>query len=227
MLHSIARALHLSPSDTAYLFVLAGQHAPEIRESTPRLYATINAVLDGYTGGPAFVMDELFDVQGFNPLADLIHRFDDYDGPSGRNMFWRDFMDPYRRQLYVPWLESVTIAVGFLRSVYANRKGNPKLEQMVKDLCSSSAEFSRLWDASRRQGPSSYAPAEVHLQVPGVGILKFVCVRLTIVTYPDWLVVFMSPVDEATAAAMNRLALHAGSGGTPSSLQLIPRTEPE
>ena len=210
MLGRIARVLRLSPSDTAYLFALAGQPEPQIRESIPRLDATIKAMLDGYTGGPAYVVDELFDVKGFNRPADLIYRFDAYDSPHRRNMLWRNFIDPYRRQLYVPWLENVTTAVGLLRSVYAKRSGEPKVEQLVKDLCEASPEFSRLWDASRRRGPSSYAPAEVHLYVSGIGVLKFFSVMLAIVTYPDWLVVVLSSVDDATASALNRLTQRTG-----------------
>lgn len=207
MLQRIARALLLSPTETTYLFDLAGKPAPEIREATPRLQATIKSLLDGYTAGPAFVMDELFNIKEFNALADLIYRFEGYDGPRRRNMFWRDFIDPFRRQLYVPWLENVTNAVGLLRSAYARRKGEPKIEELVKDLCDASAEFTRLWDASRQRGPSSYAPAEVHLHVPNFGDLKFISVTLIIVTYPDWLLVLMSPTNEWTVTAMNLITL--------------------
>jgi hypothetical protein len=205
MLQNIARTLRLSSSDAAYLFSLAGKYAPEIRESTPRIESTIKAVLDGYTGGPAFVMDELFNVHGFNRVAEFIYRFDDYPGSRSRNTIWRDFLDPDRKQLYANWREHATGAVGLLRSVYAKRGEIPELEQLIKDLSDASAEFSRIWDASRRRGPSSYAPAEVHLNVPGTGILKFISVRVTILTYPDWLVVFMPPADDVTATAVSHL----------------------
>jgi transcriptional regulator with XRE-family HTH domain len=209
ILQRIAGTLRLSAMDAAYLFSLAGKHAPEIRESTPRLESTIKAVLDGYTGGPAFVMDEQFNVHGFNRIAEFIYRFDNYPGPRPRNMIWRDFLDPDRKQLYVSWRENATAAVGFLRSVYAKRE-DPELEQLIKDLSDASPEFSRIWDASKRRGPSSYAPAEVHLSVPGTGVLKFISVRLTILTYPDWLVVFMPPADDVTATAVSHLVSTAG-----------------
>jgi transcriptional regulator with XRE-family HTH domain len=205
MLQSIARTLRLSSSDAAYLFSLAGKHAPEIRESTPKLESTIKAVLDGYTSGPAFAMDELFNVRGFNRVADFIYRFDGYPGSRSRNIIWRDFLDADRKQLYVSWRENATVAVGFLRSVYAKRREDPELEQLIKDLSGASAEFSRIWDASRRRGPSSYAPAEVQLNLPGTGVLKFTSVRLKILTNPDWLVVLMSPADDETATAVSRL----------------------
>ena len=206
MLQRIARALRLSSSETAYLFALAGKHSPEIRESTPRLDSAIKSVLNAYTGGPALVMDELFNVHGFNDLANLIYRFDSHAGSRERNMLWRDFLDPDRKLLYVSWRENVTLAVGFLRSVYAKRRDDPELEQFITDLSGASAEFALMWDASRRQGPASYAPYELHLNVSGTGILKFISVRLTTITYPDWLVLLMPPADAFTAIAVRRLS---------------------
>lgn len=205
MLERVASTLRLSSSDTAYLFSLAGRQPPEIREVTPRLDAALQTVLDGYTSGPAFAYDEFFDVLAFNRLADFVYRFDDYDGPRGRNMIWRNFMDPYRRQLYVAWQEMATMAVGLVRGVYASHKSNQRLEQLLKDLCSGSPEFDRLWKMSRRTGTSSYVPNQFRFNVPRVGILSFIAVRMAMATRADWLVIFLSPTDKETAKVMGRM----------------------
>jgi hypothetical protein len=93
------------------MFPLAGHAAPRTDPTSLRLNAGIQEVLDGFTG-PAFAYDTPFNVVAFNRGADFIYRFDDFAGPRAQNMICRNFMNPYRRQLYVPWLEMAEFAVG-------------------------------------------------------------------------------------------------------------------
>jgi hypothetical protein len=220
MLQRVASALRLSPNDTVYLFSLAGRRPPEIRASEKKIDPGIQLALDGFTAGPAWVMNARIDVVAFNRLADAIYRVTDYDGPMAKNMVWRLFMDPDRRRLYVDWADFATFGVGLLRGNYATRNGDPDFEALVHALRGSSSEFERLWNDSRRTGTSSWAPAEVRLRVPGFGILKFVSVRLTLPGAPDHFMILLSPVDRKGATAMAEIA--AGfpddcEAGVPSS----------
>lgn len=200
----VARALKLSSSDTAYLFSLARRPAPEIRESSSGLEATLQAVLDGYITGPAFACNEMFDVVAFNKLAELIYRFGNCQGSHARNLPWRLFTDTYWRQLYVSWLDWASYCVGLVRAKYPIQRGHARFEQLLTNLLTTSADFKRLWNVSRRNGTSSYAPGPVLLNVPKFGILSFTAIRLSILTNPDWLVVFLSPADSRTATALGR-----------------------
>jgi hypothetical protein len=206
MLQRLAGALRLSPHDTVYLFSLAGRHPPEIRASASKIDPGIQRALDGFTAGPAWVLNARMDAVAFNRLADVVYRINDYDGTLARNMVWRLFMDPGRRRLYVDWTDFAALGVGFLRGTYATRIGDAEFESLVHALRGSSSEFDRFWNDSRRTGTSSLAPAEVRLRIPGFGILKFVSVRLTLPSSPDHFMVLLPPIDKKGAMAMAQIA---------------------
>lgn len=202
LLGRLSKALRLQAHEVTYLFSLAGHHPPEQKEANVPVADDIQAVVDGYIAGPAFAFDALFEVIVFNDLADFVYHFQDYSGSRPRNIMWRNFMDPYRRQLYVPWLECVELGVGHLRVAYATRVGNPEFESLIRDLSKASPDFDRLWKASAQRGPSSYHPFPIKLHVPDFGTLSFVSVRFALPARPDWRAVFLSPADDHTRTAM-------------------------
>lgn len=205
LLQGLARVLRLSPHDAAYLLSLAGQSPAALPREAPGLVDGLQTVLDGYVLGPAFVSDSVGKTLAFNQIGDFIYRFSGYDGPWGDNIFWRLFMDPYRRQMYVDWPDSARFGVGLMRALYASRKDDSACHEMIDDLCRSSPEFHRMWNESAQQGTSSYQPNRIHLQVTGLGELNFLAVRLAIPTKDAW-TVFLSPLDDMTKSAMLGLA---------------------
>jgi hypothetical protein len=206
MLQRVATALKLPPHDRAYLFSLAGRQPPETGTSAGQIDPAIQLTLDGFTAGPAWVLNSCLDAVAFNGLADAIYRFDDYDGPHARNMVWRGFMDPCRRELYVDWTSFVMWGVGFLRATYATHIGDTEFENLLRALRTTSAEFDHFWSTSRRTGPSSLAPSEVRLRIPRYGILKFVSVRLTLPACPGLFMGLISPLEQNGVLAMKRIA---------------------
>lgn len=206
MLERVARSLRLSPNDTAYLFLLAGRRPPDHRASAAKLDPALQSVLDGFTAGPAFLINARVDMLMSNRLADQIYRFDEMQGPFARNMVWGLFMDPRRHQLYADWKEFAEFGVGLVRGNYASRIGDPNFENLIHELRRNSPEFDRIWRESSQRGPSSLAPAEVRFRVPGKGILRFASVRLTLPTYQDHLMVFLLAADKATSAAISAIA---------------------
>jgi transcriptional regulator with XRE-family HTH domain len=201
LLQRLTRALRLSPHDAAYLFSLAGQSLTVLPQEAPGLVDGLQTVLDGYTFGPAAVLDGIGTTLACNHLGDFVYHFSGYEGPWGDNIFWRLFMDPYRRQLYVDWPEFARYGVGLMRGFYASRRDDSKYQQMIEELCNSSAEFRQLWSESAPQGVSSIGPSPLRLQVPGLDQLHFLSVRLAVPTKDAW-VVFLSPLDEKTTSAM-------------------------
>ena len=206
LLLRIANALKLSAHDRVYLFSLAKRPPPEIQASASLIDPVIQLALDGFTAGPAWVLNSRLDAVAFNALADAVYRFDDYDGPLARNMVWRGFMDPHRRRLYVDWTSFVRWGVGFLRATYATRIGDIEFEKFLSTLLKNSSEFERFWNDSRRTGTSSLAPSEVRLRIPGYDILRFVSVRLTLPSCPGHFMGLVSPLDRKGAIAMARIA---------------------
>ncbi len=201
LLQRLTRALRLSPHDAAYLFSLAGQSLSVLPQEAPGLVDGLQTVLNGYAFGPAAVFDPIGNTLAFNLIGDFVYHFSGYDGPWGDNIFWRLFMDPYRRQMYVDWPDFARYGVGLMRGLYASRKDDSAYREMIDDLCRSSPDFHRMWNESVQQGTSSYAPNRIHLQVPELGKLNFLSVRLAIPMQDAW-TVFLSPLDEKTMSAM-------------------------
>jgi transcriptional regulator with XRE-family HTH domain len=204
LLQRLTRTLRLSPHDAAYLFSLAGQSLAPVPPEGRGLVDGLQTVLDGYVLGPAIVFDLPGNTLAFNRIGNFVYHFSGYDGPWGDNIFWRLFMDPSRRQLYLDWPDFARYSVGLMRGLYASRRDDSSLHGMIDDLRRLSPEFHRLWSETAQQGTSSYAPNRVRLRVSELGELNFLSVRLTILT-SGW-AVFLAPVDARTTTAMLNLA---------------------
>jgi transcriptional regulator with XRE-family HTH domain len=205
LLQRLTNALRLSPHDAAYLFSLAGKPATGIPQEKSSLVEGLQNVLDGYSWGPAVALDGVGTTLGFNLAGDFIYRFSDYDGPWGDNIFWRLFTDPYRKKMYVDWMDFALYSVGLMRGLYASRKEDSAYHEMVEDLCRSSTDFHRMWSQSAQQGTSSFAPSRLRLQIPALGELMFLSVRLAIPAKDSW-ALFLSPIDDLTKNLMLGLA---------------------
>ncbi len=205
LLQRLTRALRLSPHDAAYLFSLAGQPLTPVPPNGGGLVDGLQTVLDGYVLGPASIFENSGKTLAFNQIGDFVYHFRGYDGPWGDNMFWRLFMDPHRRQLYVDWADFARYGVGLMRGFYASRRDDSAFRRMIDDLCRLSPEFDGLWKETAKEGTSSHAPNRVRLRVSEFGELSFLSVRLTVLTSGDW-AIFLAPVDAMTTAAMLDLA---------------------
>jgi transcriptional regulator with XRE-family HTH domain len=204
-LDRIAIALRLTPTDTAYLFSLAGvPRADTPGEGNGRPAAIDNGVqgvLDAFQA-PAFVVGPSWDVEAFNALADRLYRFADHQGPFARNHMWRFFIDPVRQALYMDWNAVAASAVGILRAAYARRVGDPYFDSLVCALTAGSPEFKALWHA---QQTAPLTPDRVRLHVAGVGEIHVTSMRLRFSAGDDSLLMLLPPADEASARLMLRL----------------------
>ncbi len=223
-LKRIARALRLTPSDTAYLALLAGIASEEPRPGPIRVDKDVQAVLDGFQAGPAVLMSAGFDVEAYNRLADLVFEFDAMSGPFARNHIWRLFLDPARRSKYRNWEDIAVIAVGALRLMHARLLGDPYFDALIRDLLDRSETFRRLWDT---QVTMPLDTITLDLQLPRCGALTFCSVRFHPTSAPDKLLVLLPPADEKTAAAMRNLSGRGGgTRGVGRTATKIPRKRP-
>jgi transcriptional regulator with XRE-family HTH domain len=208
-LDRIAVALRLTPTDTAYLFSLAGVPRAETIVDGQRiaLDSGVQSVLDAFQA-PAFVVGSSWDVEAFNAMADRIYGFTDTSGPFAigpfaRNHMWRFFMDPDRRAVYLDWSELAQIAVGILRTAYARRVGDPYFDSLIRALTEGSREFKKLWNA---QQTAPLTPDRVRLSVPKIGELTVMSMRLRFSGGNDSLLMLLPPADEPSARKMLLLA---------------------
>jgi transcriptional regulator with XRE-family HTH domain len=174
-LNRIADALRLSPTDTMYLFSLAG--LPHERTVTSVRNAEVERALQVAVNAfraPAFLVDYSWDVQAFNVLADRIYRFGEYSGPYAQNHIWRLFMDPARRAIYRDWDSFAPFTVGIVRMGYGEHRSDPYLDGLIRSLLENSDEFKRLWSAQQTE---LLVHRPVRLLVPEFGELRVTSLR--------------------------------------------------
>ena len=203
-LERISTALRLTPTDTAYLFSLAGVPLMEAPHDAGQvaLDPAAQCVLDAFRA-PAFIVGPCWDVEAFNHSADCIYRFHDCSGDFGRNHMWRFFMDPIRRALYLDWDVFAANAAGVLRAAYSRRVEDPYFNRLVQALIEGSTVFEQLWSS---QHTAPLTPDRVRLLVAGFGELHVVSTRLQFSASEDYLLILLPPADEHSARMMERIA---------------------
>jgi transcriptional regulator with XRE-family HTH domain len=203
VLDHIATALRLSHSDKAYLFALAGHSPPVTNASQPIIGEPIELALASIETSPAIIVNPRFDMLATNGLADSVFEPGSYEGPFSENMFWRAYMDPVRRTLYVDWTERLTHSLGLLRANYASRIGDPHFEELLYALQNASDEFREMWGDCRTV---SLSPARTRLGPRRLGLLNVWSTRFIIPERPGFLMLVYVPADDETAGIFEREA---------------------
>jgi transcriptional regulator with XRE-family HTH domain len=199
----IAKALQLSPSDTTYLFTLAGIPRFETAAPPTTVDPSLQAALDGYVVGPAFVVDTFFDVEAFNDLADGLFDFGGCSGPFARNHVWRTYMDPQRRSLYTDWPTVARLSAATLRVRYAQHVENAYMRGLIASLSEGSEEFRQVWN----QHPTAADPAiSIGVALAQYGRLQFTSFRLRFLGQDERFMVLLAPENPATVTAMRHMA---------------------
>jgi transcriptional regulator with XRE-family HTH domain len=175
ILAGLARALRLDRDERAYLYLLAGRAERAAAKLggfiDPELLSVMHAVA---ATSPAFVVDDLATVVAQNELHTtlfgLVAGLPDWEG----NMLWCWFCSGrWRRSVLNSAEQQEAIGrnyVAYLRVLVAERGYDAAATALVADLCTASAEFSRMWDdhqISREPSPI------VSVQDDRVGRLDF------------------------------------------------------
>ncbi len=203
VLDRIATALRLSQTDRAYFFALTSHSTICSQTDSLTFDATFNLTLNAIENSPALIVNPRFDVVASNRLGDAVFEPDGYRGPFAQNMFWRAYMDPIRRGLYVDWDERLMNSLGLLRVNYASRVGNLRFEELLQALRSASAEFTRMWERALTE---PLTPAHIRLASRALGRLNVWSTRFAIPENPGFLLLVYAPADKATSDKFARTA---------------------
>ncbi len=207
VIERIAKALRLSPSDTAYFQSLAGKETGNTEQSRGEELRDVQRLLDGFTAGPAMLWNARFDCIAFNHLADVIYDWSESSLPFGRNFAWRNFLDPGRLVFYDEG--ALRNGVGLLRVRYAKHIGEPGFESLIATLLEKSSTFRRLWNEQRT---ASLDPLSCDVVHPRFGGLRLCCIRTLYPALPESTLVFVSPIDEATENIFRKIASSRSAG---------------
>ena len=176
VLGSIARTLELDEAETAHLFDLARAvrqaAVPRRRPSQAQhVRPSVQRLLDGWVGVPAWVRNERMDVAA-NPLGRALYSelFASTEPGRAPNNARFVFLDPRSREFYPEWEQGANDPSP---SFAAARTQPPRpVTELIGELSTRSDEFRTRW---ANHNVRFTAPARRHLHHPVVGDLG--CVR--------------------------------------------------
>ncbi|WP_036474939.1 helix-turn-helix transcriptional regulator [Mycobacterium sp. URHD0025] len=164
ILDALARALRMDAAASAHLHQLARDHRPT-PAGVEQVSDDIVSLID-QLGLPAFVAGRCLDCLASNQLARKLSP----NFTPGRNLLRSLFLDPAERQLHLDWDDAAAGVVGGLREATAGETHDPRLDELVDELCVNSASFAEFW----AKADVGYRPAGTsRLHHPEVGELLF------------------------------------------------------
>jgi transcriptional regulator with XRE-family HTH domain len=149
VLDALARALQLDEAERAHLYDLAKAAAPSpsstFRRAKTELRPSIQRLLAGMTGTPAYVRNSRMDVVAANNLCFALYT--DILSPATLplNLARFMFLDPRSRDFFVDW---ETLADDFAAAMRTESGRSPRdraLNNLIGDLAAGSKEFSARW----------------------------------------------------------------------------------
>ena len=205
LLERLASALRLDLDEREHLFELA---AP--RRKTAPIAAedpTLQAIIDGFTIGPAFVSDRFWTVSAYNALGDAVYGFSQ---AAEKNLLVRMLLEPELRALHEDWERIARQMVAILHLSFGHTPDDPRAVALVARLRASSAEFDAWWNEYRL---GRFQPTRAILHHPTLGRLT-----LTFASFVEYaksltddhaVIVFQPPADDETMKRLQSALDHA------------------
>ncbi len=150
VLEAVGRALRLDDAERAHLFDLARAQGPARKRPAGRplqVRPEVQATLDAFTGGPAFVRNGRMDVLGTNLLGRAVYAemFEDRTTPANLARF--AFLDDRSHRFYPDWDRAADDTVAILRTEAGRDPYDEGLSALVGALSTRSPEFRTRWAA--------------------------------------------------------------------------------
>ena len=181
MLDSVARALFLTDAEAAYLRGLVEPLSPKALHSTtfPKVYLD---VINGFTSGPAFILNGRWDVLAWNSLAAETYFLSEDDVLLDRNLIWRMFTDERYERMHKDWERLASQMVAILHMQYGKHAHDPEYQNLIADLGRHDSRFERLWMTYK---VSDYVPTIARLDHPTFGQLELNYVSFDVAAIAD------------------------------------------
>jgi len=208
----VAQTLRLDPTERQHLYRLAdvadgAAGASLAGNACEQVPADVQGIIDGLVPLPASVMNERYDLLGWNQAYSVLWPGVVGAQPGERNILWQNFTYPDCCHPYVTRHEQLARLVAQFRSNYGRHVGEPAWTGFISALQAASPHFARLWEAHDVASPATYLKVFRHPAYPrlvltstSLGILAVPCTRIVVYT----------PADEETRTAISRLL--AGDG---------------
>ena len=212
VLDAIARTLRLDQPEREHLYRLADvpearaaeKEAAQLAEVVP----DIQQILDGFTGLPAALLNERFDLLAWNAAYAAVFPDVVSQPVCERNVLWLSFTLPACCHPYPRCDPQLQRLVAQLRAAYGRHVGEPAWTKFVRRLQSASPEFARLWAQHDVASPASYLKVFRH---PAHDRLVMTTTSLGVHAAPGTRMIVYTPSDEITRAALASLITGEGA----------------
>jgi transcriptional regulator with XRE-family HTH domain len=148
VLEAIARALKLNEAELDHLFNLARAAGPVTRprrQPAKSIHPSVQRILDGLVGIPAFVQNGRLDIVAINDLGRALYS-EAYEDPTRPVNFARfAFFNRRSESLYSDWNLAADTAVAMLHAEAGRSPLDRFLSDLVGELSTRSEDFRKRW----------------------------------------------------------------------------------
>jgi hypothetical protein len=208
VLESLVRTLQLTSQEREYLYLLAREHLPlPARHHTPSITPHQQSMLDALNPYPAVILNERWDVLGWNHNASQV--FTDYRTLSDweRNILWLMFTRPEQRTFYANWEPMSKQILAQFRASSGSSTGEDWWLSRRDRLMQASPEFRQWWS---RHDIGAIQISQKELNHPRVGMLVLQPTALVLADDPNLKLFLYIPLAQADTA--KKLSLLADTG---------------
>jgi transcriptional regulator with XRE-family HTH domain len=149
VLESLAAALQLDEAERAHLLDLAKAAAPSRVSGTRRVRAelrpSVQRILAGMTGTPAYVRNSRMDVVAANSVCFALYAGILSPDTLPLNLARFMFLDPRSRDFFLEWDTLADDLAAALRTEAGRNPHDRALNSLIGDLATGSTEFSTRW----------------------------------------------------------------------------------
>jgi len=207
VLESLAQALQLTPGEREHLYVLGREQLPlPMKNHTSQISQDQREMLDALNPYPAMMLNERWDVLGWNRAASQV--FADFGAFSDweRNFMWIMFTHPDQRTLFVHWEYWAQQTLALFRANCGRSAGEPWFIERRDRLVQVSREFREWWP---RHDIAEAQIVHKEIRHPLVGLLMLRTTPLLIADDPNLKLFIFTPLQADTAQKLAWLASSA------------------
>jgi hypothetical protein len=129
--------------------------------------ADVQGIIDSLVPLPASVMNDRYDLLGWNAAYSVLWPGVVGAQPGERNILWQNFTYPDCCHPYVTRHEQLARLVAQFRSNYGRHVGEPAWTGFISSLQAMSPYFARLWEEQDVASPVTYLKVFRHPAYPG------------------------------------------------------------
>ncbi|MFI9598066.1 helix-turn-helix transcriptional regulator [Nonomuraea sp. NPDC052265] len=204
LLGALARALRLTSDERDHLYLLAGHRPPAGPRAGEHVRPSLLYLLDRLVGTPAQLLSDLGDVLAQNAMAESLFGCSCTVEEPDRNIVWRWFTDPFRREAYPEeeHAERSRLHVADLRAAVVRRGNDEPARALVERLRRASPEFVSVWE---RHEVAVRRSSRMRILHPAIGAMEFDYEVLLAPAEDQRLLVFTPPPGSKTFEALELL----------------------